>query len=104
MNYVGSRPRKNESAHRFQEAEEEQLEKLTAETEEVQVTLDMVNSILLDKGFRRGDIKEIPEATMPKEVVLPKQEPEPPKVVVQYTSETSKSVAQHMPEQENVIP
>ena len=41
---------------------------------------------------------------MPKEVVLPKQEPEPPKVVIQYTAEASKPVAQHMPEQESVIP
>ena len=61
---------------------EEQLEKLTAETKEVQAALDTVNGILLEKGFRRGDIKEVPEAPVPKEVVLPKQEPEPPKVVV----------------------
>ena len=64
---------------------EEQLEKLTAESKEVQAALDTVNAILLDKGFRRGDIKEALEAPVPKEVVLPKQESEPPKVVVQYT-------------------
>ena len=63
---------------------EEQLEKLTAETKEVEAALDTVNGILLEKGFRRGDIKEVPEAPVPKEVVLPKQEPEPPKVVVQH--------------------
>ena len=83
---------------------EEQLEKLTAETKEVQAALDTVNAILLEKGFRRGDIKEVPEAPVPKEVVLPKQEPEPQKVVVQYTSDASKPIAQHMPEQESVIP
>ena len=83
---------------------EEQLEKLTAETEEVQAALDTVNAILLEKGFRRGDIKEVTEAPVPKEVVLPKQEPEPPKVVVQYASDASKPVAQHAPEQESVIP
>ena len=83
---------------------EEQLEKLTAEAKEVQAALDTVNAILLDKGFRRGDIKEVPEAPVPKEVVLPKQEPEPQKVVVQYTSDASKPVAQRMPEQESVIP
>ena len=58
----------------------------------------------LRRAFRRGDIKEISEAPVPKEVVLPKQEPEPPKVVVQHTSDASKPVAQHMPEQETVIP
>jgi hypothetical protein len=83
---------------------EEQLEKLCAETKEVQAALDTVNSILLDKGFRRGDIKEISEASVPKEVVLPKQEPEPPRVVVQFTSEAAKPAPQRMPEQESVIP
>jgi hypothetical protein len=59
---------------------EEQLEKLVSETKEVQDTLDTVNKILLEKGFKRGDIKEVPaQATMPKEVVLPKHEPEAPK-------------------------
>ena len=88
----------------FKKRMEEQLEKLTAETKEVQAALDTVNAILLDKGFRRGDIKEVAEAPVPKEVVLPKQETEPPKVVIQYTSEAAKPVAQHMAEQESVIP
>ena len=78
----------------FKKRLEEQLEKLTAETIEVQATLDTVNTILLEKGFKRGDIKEVAAATSPisKEVVLPTHEPEPPKVVVapvkQYISET----------------
>ena len=88
----------------FKKRMEEQLEKLSAESIEVQAALDTVNAILLEKGFRRGDIKEASEAPVLKEVVLPKQEPEPPKVVVQYTSDISKPVAQHMPEQESVIP
>jgi len=88
----------------FKKRMEEQLEKLTAESIEVQAALDMVNAILLEKGFKRGDIKEVPEVPAFKEVVLPRQEPEPPKVVVQYTSETSKTVAQHMTEKENIIP
>jgi hypothetical protein len=88
----------------FKKRMEEQLEKLTAESIEVQAALDMVNAILLEKGFRRGDIKEVTEVPVLKEVVLPKQEPEPPKVVVQYTSEASKPVAQHMTEKEAVIP
>jgi hypothetical protein len=59
---------------------EEQLEKLEAETKEVQDTLDTVSQILLEKGFKRGDIKEVTaQTTIPKEVVLPKHEPEPQK-------------------------
>ncbi len=59
---------------------EEQLEKLETETKEVQDTLDAINQILLEKGFKRGDIKEVSvQASIPKEVVLPKHEPEPPK-------------------------
>jgi len=77
----------------FKKRLEEQLEKLGAETKEVQATLDTVNSILLEKGFKRGEIKEAPEAPVPKEVVLPKQEPEAPKPAVQHT-----------PEPESVIP
>jgi hypothetical protein len=77
----------------FKKRLEDQLEKLTAETIEVEAALDTVNSILLDKGFKRGDMKEVPEPPVPKEVVLPKQEPEAPKPAVQ-----------HMPEPESVIP
>jgi hypothetical protein len=80
----------------FKKRLEEQLEKLTAETKEVQATLDTVNQILLEKGFKRGDIKEIPTApaSMPKEVVLPKHETEPPKPVL----------TQQHTEPESVIP
>jgi hypothetical protein len=68
----------------FKKRLEEQLEKLAAETKEVQATLDTVNQILLEKGFKRGDIKEILETPTPilKEVILPKQEPEPPKPAI----------------------
>jgi hypothetical protein len=79
---------------------EDQLEKLSAEVKEVQATLDTVNTILLEKGFKRGDIKEVPPLVpVPKEVVLPKPEPEPQKVVVTQTQPTQ----QHT-EQESVIP
>jgi hypothetical protein len=77
----------------FKKRMEEQLERLCAETKELQDALDTVNCILLDKGFKRGDIKEIPEGPAPKDVILPKQEPEAPK-----------HTAQHMPEPESVIP
>jgi hypothetical protein len=76
---------------------EDQIEKLTAETIELQATLDTVNSILLQTGFKRGDVKDV--ATQPppalKEVVIPKLAPEPAKPEAQP--------AQPM-EQETVIP
>jgi hypothetical protein len=61
----------------FKKRLEEQLEKLTVETKEVQAALDTINQILLDKGFKRGDIKEVPaQAAVLNEVVLPKHETE----------------------------
>jgi hypothetical protein len=89
-------PEKMKTMIAFKKRLEEQLEKLTAETKEVQATLDTVNQILLEKGFKRGDIKEIPTApaSMPKEVVLPKHEIEPPKPVL----------TQQHTEPESVIP
>ena len=92
-------PEKMKSLIAFKKRMEEQLEKLTAETKEIQAALDTVNGILLDKGFKRGDIKEVPEAPVPKEVVLPKQEPEPPKPVVQR-----RHLSLVQPERESVIP
>jgi hypothetical protein len=80
----------------FKKRLEEQLETLTAEAEEIQATLDTVNQILLEKGFKRGDINEV--STAPtlalKEVVLPKHETEPPKTVL----------TQQHTEPESVIP
>jgi hypothetical protein len=74
---------------------EEQLEKLETETKEVQDTLFAVNQILLEKGFKRGDIKEVPvQASIPKEVILPKHETESPKTT---------PINQHT-EPESVIP
>jgi len=70
----------------FKKRMEDQLEKLNAESKEIQAALDTVNSILLDKGFKRGDIKEVPDMPVPKEIILPKQEPEPPIVVVQRST------------------
>ena len=74
---------KMKSLIEFKKRMEEQLEKLNAEAKEVQAALDTVNGMLLDKGFKRGDIKEVSEIPVPKEVVLPRQEPESPTVVVQ---------------------
>jgi hypothetical protein len=75
----------------FKKRLEEQLEKLNAETKEIQDSIDTVNGILLDKGFKRLDIKEVPPAAVTKEVVLPKE------------PETSKPSPQHLPEPESVI-
>jgi len=86
---------------------EEQLEKLTAESKEIQVALDAVNGILIEKGFKRGDMKEVtetPAPPMPEEVVLPKAEPESPNASVQRGPGPSKSAPQRMPEPESVIP
>lgn len=74
----------------FKKRLEDQLEKLQAETSEIQASLDTVNSILLEKGFKRGDIKEIPVSQvtppLPDEVVLPKQvAAEPIKAAVSET-------------------
>lgn len=91
-------PEKMKSMIAFKKRLEEQLDKLNAEAKEVQATLDTVNTILLEKGFKRGDINEVPAAPapVPKEVILPKQEPEPPKPVA--------VAPQHAPEPESVIP
>jgi hypothetical protein len=43
----------------FKEKLEKRLEALNAETVEVATTLDAVNSVLLEKGFKRADISEI---------------------------------------------
>jgi len=57
----------------FKKKLEKRIEELDSETKETQATLDTVNSILLEKGFKRGDIKEIPPA--PKDAVPPKETP-----------------------------
>jgi hypothetical protein len=93
----------------FKKRLEDQLEKLAAETKEAQDSLDTVNEILLEKGFRRGDLKAVAETPLPlpipKEVILPKAEPEAPKVVIQRTSEPPKTAApQVASERETVIP
>jgi hypothetical protein len=81
----------------FKKRLEDQLEKLTVETQEVQATLDTVNSILLQTGFKRGDVKDAAaQPPIMKEVPLPKQ-PEPPKPEV-------KPEPQPAVEQETVIP
>ena len=55
----------------FKEKLEKRLGELDIETKEVTMTLDTVNSILLEKGFKRGDIKEV--AQVPKDFAVPEQ-------------------------------
>jgi hypothetical protein len=43
----------------FKKKLEKQIEDLEAEMKDLTATLDAVNSILLEKGFKRGDIKEV---------------------------------------------
>jgi hypothetical protein len=47
----------------FKERLEKRLEELDAETKEVTMTLETVNSILVEKGFKRGDIKEVSQTS-----------------------------------------
>jgi hypothetical protein len=45
----------------FKKKIEKRIEDLNAEIEDLTATVDVVNSILLEKGFKRGDIKEVKE-------------------------------------------
>ena len=55
----------------FKKRLEERVEKLDSELKELQATLEVVNSILLEKGFKRGDIKKV--TVTPEEAAPPKQ-------------------------------
>jgi hypothetical protein len=71
---------------------EKRIEELEAEVKEATDTLEAVNSILLEKGFKRGDMKEVQE---------PKEE-EPP--TVQVTVKDEKPATPRAVEPESVIP
>jgi len=43
----------------FKKKLEKEIEELDAEMKDLTATLDVVNSVLLEKGFKRGDIKEV---------------------------------------------
>jgi hypothetical protein len=84
----------------FKKRLEDRLEALNVETKEVQAALDMVNTMMLEKGFKRGDIKEV-SPNLPKEVVLPKQEP----VDYESTVDTKTApAATALHDRENVFP
>jgi hypothetical protein len=46
----------------FKKKLEKKLEELDAEMKDLTATLDVVNSVLLEKGFKRGDMKEVKAA------------------------------------------
>ena len=69
----------------FKKKLENRLEDLNAEIKEVTAMLETVNQMLLEKGFKRGDMKEIPQqskeipavvVTREKVTISPVQEPE----------------------------
>ena len=68
------------------------MEKLDSELKETQAMLDVVNSVLLEKGFKLGDIKKV--------TVLP-EEAAPPQQAAVAAGEKS---AQRTAEPESVIP
>jgi hypothetical protein len=76
----------------FKEKLEKRLGELDAETKEVTMTLETVNSILLEKGFKRGDIKE------------GSQTPEESTSSAKFTVEVEKGVVPQTQEPETVIP
>jgi hypothetical protein len=82
---------------------EKRIAELDAETKELQGTLDAVNGILLEKGFRRGSIKdaETADKTEPKEAAPAQAESAKPVVIV---TKESKPTSYQGGEPENVIP
>jgi hypothetical protein len=75
---------------------EKRLAKMEAETKELQATLDTVNSILLEKGFKRASLKDVETEAKKEAAPKPQQEPVPLK--------ESKPTGYQGGEPENVIP
>jgi hypothetical protein len=73
---------------------EKRIARLDNEAKELRATLDVVNSILLEKGFKRGDIKEV-AITQKETLAQPKEE---------MPSKEPKSTGYRGGEPENVIP
>src|SRR4030066_1207045 len=70
----------------FKEKLEKRIAELNAELDEASATLDTLNLILLEKGFKRGDIKEVVQT--PKEMTPSAEErvaapvPQEPETVI----------------------
>jgi hypothetical protein len=76
----------------FKKKLEKRIEELNSELEESQGLLEVVNSVLLEKGFKRGDMKE---------VKAPKEEEAPE---VHVTVEEEAPATSRSAEPESVIP
>jgi hypothetical protein len=76
----------------FKKKLEKRIEELEAELKEATATLEAVDSILLEKGFKRGDMKEV---TAPKEEAPP---------TVHVTVKEEKPSMPRVAEPESVIP
>ncbi|MGC9345886.1 MAG: hypothetical protein ACP5ER_03735 [Candidatus Bathyarchaeales archaeon] len=65
----------------FKKKLEKRVGELESELKEMQAVLDAVNTVLLEKGFKRAEIAKIPAATevqQPKEEAIVKPPPSPP--------------------------
>lgn len=76
---------------------EKRLARLDAEAKELQATLDTVNAILLEKGFKRGNLKDAEEQAA--QAAAKQAEPEKPKAEA-----APKATSYRGGEPENVIP
>ena len=76
----------------FKKKLEKKLEELDVEMKDLTATLDVVNSVLLEKGFKRGDINKVKK---PKEGELP---------VVHITVKDEEPIKSRAIEPESVIP
>jgi hypothetical protein len=76
----------------FKKKLEDRVENLDSELKEAQAMLEVVNTILLEKGFKRGDIKK---------VTITSEEAAPP---TKATVAVEEKPAQRAAETENVIP
>jgi predicted phage-related endonuclease len=76
----------------FKKRLEERIENLDSELKEHQTTLELVNSILLEKGFKRGEMQEV--------TVQPEEAAPPVKASVAVEEKTVQRTA----ETESVIP
>jgi hypothetical protein len=79
----------------FKKKLEKRIEKLGSEVKELEATLEVVNSILLEKGFKRGDMKEVTAVPPTPEEVAPS---------TQETMAIQEKSLQRAVETESVIP
>ena len=78
----------------FKKKLEKKLEELDAEMKDLTATLDVVNSVLLEKGFKRGDLKEVKAAQEePKEPPAVEPRPVEPESVIQLKTMSDEPLA-----------